>query len=61
MVTLTSVGAKVWWLTIVTAPPLPAAAFWMLFQPSWPEESVEVMAATRFHPLALAKLMNALV
>src|ERR1700759_1885431 len=61
VVTLTSDGSKVWWLTPLTAPPLPAAAFWMFSQPSWPEESVEVMAATRVQPLLLTKLMNALV
>src|ERR1700761_4501873 len=51
VVTLPAVGSKVWWLTIVALPPLPAPAFWMFAQPSWPEESVEVIAAIRVHPL----------
>src|ERR1700744_2280312 len=61
VVTLTSDGSKVWWLTTLTAPPLPAAACWMFSHPSGPEESVEVMAATRVQPLLLTKLMKALV
>src|SRR6185437_10087933 len=61
VVTLTAVGSKVWWLTMLTAPSVFAAALLMLSHPSWPEESVEVMAATCDQPFALAKLMNASV
>jgi hypothetical protein len=46
---------------MLTAPLLAATACWMFSQPSCPEVSVEVMAASRFQPLAWAKLMNAWV